>query len=279
MSLFTLKQGTSPLIISVPHAGTQVPEDIRARFTAQAQGLPDTDWHIPQLYNFADDLNATIIAAHYSRYVIDLNRPPDNQALYPGQVKIPLCPVQTFDGRPIFHPGQEPDDEEIAQRLSRYWSPYHQALEAEITRVKALHGYAILYDAHSIKAQVPRLFDGTLPDLNLGTVNGASCADAMAQAALSAAQSSPDFSAVLNGRFIGGYITRRYGDPENNVHALQMELATCNYMDEQTLQFDEQKAQHLRPVLKAVIQAALDWGNDAYNPARTTPAQGLKPKR
>ncbi len=278
MSVFSLVSGLSPLLISIPHAGTDVPAAIKARMTNEALRLPDTDWHIPLLYDFARRMDATIIAAHYSRYVIDLNRPPDDAPLYPGQTKVPLCPPETFEGGKIYKKGQEPDAGEIAQRLADYWIPYHDELRAQIGRIKKQHGYVVLYDAHSIKGEIARLFPGRLPDLNLGTAKGTSCAPWLEQAAMAAAQEGP-FSAVLNGRFIGGYITRQYGDPAHDVHAIQMELARENYMSEDDFAFDEAKAFLLRPVLRGVIQAALEWANSEYTPSRATPAQGLNPKR
>ncbi len=270
MKVFSLTEGASPLIISIPHAGTAIPDDIRGNMTEDALRLPDTDWHIPLLYDFAAQMGATIISAHYSRYVIDLNRPPDNAALYPGQAKISLCPDRTFEGKPIYKAGAEPDDRDIAERLETYWTPYHDELRRQIDLRKKGYGYAILYDAHSIKAALPLLFEGRLPDINLGTAKGASCADGMEQAAFKAAQKSP-YSCVLNGRFIGGYITRHYGDPANNVHALQMELVRESYMNENDFSFAEDRAGNLRAVLKPVLQSILDWGFAAYAPPRTTP--------
>lgn len=256
MRIFTLHKGAAPLIISIPHAGTDIPDEIKSRLTAEALRLSDTDWHVPRLYDFAQDMGATVIAAHYSRTVIDLNRPPDNAALYPGQVKMPLCPLDTFEGALLYKAGQEPDEKEIAQRLEDYWRPYHDELARQIARAKKAHGYALLYDAHSIKAEVPRLFEGRLPDLNIGTAKGVSCASVLEQAAFDAAQKS-SYSAVLNGRFIGGYITRHYGDPAHHVHALQMEIARDNYMDEEGFVFNEEKAQKLRLSLQSVIQSIL----------------------
>lgn len=275
MKVFALTQGNSPLMISIPHAGTFIPDAMKNRMSAEVLRLPDTDWHIPLLYDFAADMGATIISANYSRYVIDLNRPPDNTALYPGQTKVSLCPDETFEGRQIYQTGAEPDEQEIAQRLETFWTPYHDELRRQMTRLKKQHGYAILYDAHSIKAELPRLFDGRLPDMNLGTAKGTSCAPAMEQAAFKAAQGSL-YSSVLNGRFIGGYITRHYGDPANDAHALQMELARENYMDEDDLSFRADRAQNLQTALKPVLQSILDWGAfayapPAYAPPRTTP--------
>ncbi|QQG35378.1 MAG: N-formylglutamate deformylase [Micavibrio aeruginosavorus] len=269
MNVFSLTEGRSPLIISIPHAGTYVPDEIRACLTPAALRFPDTDWHIPRLYDFATDMGATVISANYSRYVIDLNRPPDNAALYPGQTKVPLCPDETFEGEEIYLEGLAPDEGEVSRRLVSYWQPYHDQLERQIDRIKQAHGYAILYDAHSIKGELPRLFEGRLPDMNLGTARGYSCCPALEQAAYKVMQGC-SYSAVLNGRFIGGYITRHYGDPVQDVHALQMELVRENYMNEDDFSFAEDCAVNLRIALRSVLQSLLDWGIATYKPLRTT---------
>lgn len=274
MKIFDLKEGVSPLVISNPHAGTYVPPDIVVRLTDIAKTLRDTDWHIPLLYDFDMLEDTTIISARYSRYVVDLNRPPDNATLYPGQAKLGLCPDTTFDGEALYKQGKAPDDTEIQERRATYWQPYHDALAAQVARVKSIHGYAILYDAHSIKAVVPRLFDGHLPDLNLGTANGRSCAPALEAAAFNIMQHSP-YSAVANGRFIGGYITRHYGDPRNNVHALQMEIARDNYMEEEGFSFNPDRAKKLRTVLYDILDAIQMAAKSPQIPLRTTPTQGL----
>tara|TARA_R110002124_G_scaffold129483_1_gene290899 strand:+ start:197136 stop:197930 length:795 start_codon:yes stop_codon:yes gene_type:complete len=255
MDVYKLTQGQSPLIISNPHSGIFVPEAIKERFTAEALALPDTDWYIDKLYQtIAQSLDASMITAKYSRYVIDLNRPPDNAALYPGQAKIPLCPDKTFHSHDIYQDGLQPDEAEIAARLERYWRPYHDEITQQIARVKALHGYAILFDAHSICQGLTLLFEGDLPDLNIGTANGESCSPAIEQAAHAAAEVSP-YSNVLNGRFIGGYITRHHGDPANGVYALQMELIRALYMDEETTLYNEEKAAQLITTLSRILHA------------------------
>jgi len=260
MKLYELTEGDgdSPLILSLPHSGTFVPEDIKSRFTDVGLKLPDTDWHVDRLYQgFAAANNATVIKANYSRYVADMNRPPNDKSLYPGQIKMSICSEETFDGREIYQDGLAPDENEIAQRVQQYWQPYHDEITKQIARIKSKYGHAILYDCHSIRQTVPRLFEGNLPDLNLGTANGKSCSMQIENAALSAAQNSA-YSSVLNGRFIGGYITRNYGDPENHVHAFQMEIAQVNYMDEDSFAYDEAKAAQLIPVLENVLHAITD---------------------
>lgn len=256
--------GEAPLLISIPHMGSFVPPDIKRRLTPEALLLPDTDWHVDKLYWFAKDMGASILMATHSRYVVDLNRPQDDQHLYPGQVKTGLCPLETFDGAAIYKDGDEPDEIEKINRIASYWLPYHEALEQEIARLKEKHGYAVLYDAHSIKTEVPRLFEGKLWDLNLGSAHDKSCAPAMSQAALAAA-SGGDYSAVLNGRFVGGHITRHYGRPDDHIHALQMELTWGNYMDETPpFLYRPEKASMLQARLRAVLQALLDWGRATY---------------
>lgn len=264
MQVRRLIQGTLPLLISIPHMGTFLPPDIKSRLTDAALKLPDTDWHVDKLYWFAVELGASVLMSTHSRYVVDLNRPQDDGHLYPGQVKTGLCPLETFAGEKIYKEGEEPDHVEKLNRVASYWLPYHDTLKDELARIKEEFGYAVLYDAHSIKSVVPKLFDGRLPDLNLGSVKGASCAPEMAAAALKAAAGG-GHSAVLDGRFIGGHITRHYGQPKDDIHALQMELAEINYMDESPpYHYDEKKAARLQAVLKNVIMALLDWSQMHY---------------
>ncbi len=253
-----------PLLVSMPHTGTFLPPDVKSRMTPEALMLPDTDWHVDRLYWFAVEMGASVLMPTHSRYVVDLNRPPDDAELYPGRVKTGLCPLRTFSGENIYKDAEEPDDIEKTNRISAYWLPYHEALEAELTRLKAQFGYAILYDAHSICSHVPLLFEGRLPDLNLGSARGASCAPALAQVAFKAAQDG-DYTAVLDGRFVGGHITRHYGRPAQDIHALQMELTWANYMDESfPYRYDEKKSEKLQKTLKNVFRALLDWGAETY---------------
>jgi N-formylglutamate deformylase len=257
---YRFKRGSSPLIVSMPHVGTFVPRSIGAKLNDCAVQRPDTDWHLPRLYDFAFALDATVIQATHSRYVVDLNRPPDGANLYPGQDTPLLCPIDTFDRRPLYREG-EPAPEEIARRIEKYWMPYHRRLQGEIARVHAEHGIAILWDAHSIVSVAPRLFEGRLPDFNLGTADGASCAPRLASALFAALRRHEGFfSAVLNGRFKGGYITRTYGRPAQGVHAIQLEMAEEIYMDERSpFTFREPQAQRVRAILHEQLETALDW--------------------
>lgn len=258
MQTFTLHQGTSPLLVSVPHDGTLVPGDIAARLTDDARQVPDTDWHIARLYDFARDLGASMIVPMYSRYVIDLNRSEDDVSLYPGQNTTGLCPVVRFSGEPVYREGQEPTPDEIAARVNAFWRPYHQALRAELDRLRAQHGRAILWEGHSIRGEHPFLFEGRLPDLNLGTADGASCSPGLQQRleTVLAAQDRYDF--VVNGRFKGGHITRHYGEPANGIEAVQMETSQRTYMDEDDFAWDQQAAPQMQAVLRRLMEAVLE---------------------
>ena len=261
---FRLHQGHRPLLISMPHVGTYVPPALAQRLTAEARQVPDTDWHLEQLYGFARDLGASILVATHSRYVIDLNRRPDGASLYPGQSVTGLCPVDTFDDTPLYADGQGQDEAEIAQRREAVWVPYHACLQAELQRLRAEHGVALLWDAHSIRSVLPRFFEGKLPDLNLGTADGASCDPALAQRLLAIAQAAPGHTAVLNGRFKGGHITRHYGQPARNIHAVQLEMTQCSYMQE-SLPFDylPEVAARIQPTLQQLIEAMLAFAEAA----------------
>jgi N-formylglutamate deformylase len=221
----------APLILSFPHTGTDIPEQIEARLVSPWLARKDTDWWIDRLYDFAGELGATTIHTRLSRTVIDVNRDPSGASLYPGQATTALCPTETFDGEALYRQGREPDDREIPRRRKLYFDPYHAALSNEIARLRQLHERIVLYDCHSIRSVVPRLFDGELPHLNIGTNAGASCDPALQRAIEAVCAASP-FSWVSNGRFMGGWITRHYGRPEDGVDTVQMELACRGYMEE-----------------------------------------------
>ncbi len=257
MDIFTLHQGTVPLLVSVPHDGTAVPDDIAARFTDAARAVPDTDWHIARLYDFARDMGASMIVPAYSRYVVDLNRSEDDVSLYPGQNTTGLCPVVRFSGEPVYREGMEPTPEEIAARVEAYWRPYHEALRAELDRIRARHGRAVLWEGHSIRGELPFLFEGRLPDMNLGTAGGASCSPALQRRleAVLAGQDRYDF--VVNGRFKGGHITRHYGDPASGIEAVQMETSQRAYMDEDSFEYLPAKAADAQALIRSLLEAAL----------------------
>ncbi len=259
METYRFRAGSSPLLVSIPHRGTFVPDPIAARLAPAARALPDTDWHLERLYDFLDEIGASVLEATHSRYVIDLNRPPDDENLYPGQQTTGLVPRETFAGEPVWLDGEQPDAREIEARRERYWRPYHDRLERALDELRARHGVALLWDAHSIRSVVPRLFDGRLPDFNLGTADGRSCDPALAERLAAVAGAAAGFDSVLDGRFKGGYITRRYGRPQQAVHAVQLELAWPTYMDDgPPYAFRETLAGGVRPHLRALLQTMLD---------------------
>ncbi len=256
---FRFRAGTRPLLISMPHVGTHVPPALAARFTDEGRRVPDTDWHLERLYDFADALGASVLVATHSRYVIDLNRPPDGASLYPGQRVTGLCPVDLFDDQPLYRdPKDLPTEAEIAARRDAIWRPYHAKITEELARLKAQHGAAALWDAHSIRSVVPRFFEGRLPDLNLGTADGASCDAGLAARLLAIGQQAQGYTAVLNGRFKGGHITRFFGQPAQGIYAIQLEMTQCCYMQE-AWPFDylPQVAASVQPTVRRMLEEVL----------------------
>jgi N-formylglutamate deformylase len=255
--VFRLHRGEAPLLVSLPHDGTGLPEGFAARLTPSAARLPDTDWHIARLYAFAEALGASVIVPRHSRYVVDLNRAPDDSALYPGQNSTGLCPLEQFSGEPIYREGQALSADEVATRIETYWRPYHEALAGELDRLRARHGQVLLWEGHSIRGTLPFLFQGRLPDLNLGTADGASCTPSRQARVVAALADAGDYDHVVNGRFKGGYITRHYGAPAAGVDAVQLEISQRTYMDEATFAWDEARARQLQARLRDVLAAAL----------------------
>ena len=251
--VYTYRQGESPLLVSVPHDGRCVPDAQRERMTPQALSLPDTDWHVARLYDFVADLGASLIVANFSRYVVDLNRPSDDAALYDGQHATGLCPRYTFSGEPIYIEDLPVGSEEVEERVAAYWRPYHDRIAASLAELKSRHGYALLWDAHSIASRVPRLFDGELPVLNIGTWDDRCCRSPVSEQLLNVAGGS-SYTAVLNGRFKGGYITRHYGSPDNDVHAVQLEVAQRAYMDEESGEYSPNEAKRFQQTLRALLE-------------------------
>lgn len=258
--IYTLHRGHSPLVISFPHVGTEIPADQRHRYTERALQVEDTDWFLDRLYAFAHGLGATLIVPRHSRYLIDLNRSSDNRPMYPGQNNTELCPTRHFTGDPLYREGQAPDAAEIQRRVAQYWQPYHAQLQALVEERRAAHGHAVLFDAHSIKSELPWLFEGTLPHMNLGTASGEACnATLRAQlAAVFAAQTQ--FSHVVDGRFKGGHITRHFGRPAERIHAVQLEMCWRAYMDEMPpYRWHEARAAAVTPLLTQLVQTMLAW--------------------
>lgn len=271
--VFELRRGSTPLLISMPHVGREIPADQHGRYVERALGSEDTDWHLDGLYGpIAEQLGAGLLIPRYSRYLIDLNRPPEDTPMYPGASNTELCPTRFFTGEPLYKDGQAPDDEEKRRRLDTYWVPYHQALQGELHRLRQEYGQALLFEAHSIRSQLPWLFEGQLPDLNIGTVGGQACKQITTQAMEVVLSAQDEFTWVVDGRFKGGYITRQYGRPAMGHQAVQLEMCYRCYMVEGEMGFtgytlDAACVERIRPVLTMLLQAYL-----MANPAR--PASG-----
>jgi N-formylglutamate deformylase len=269
--MFKLVKGDIPLLISMPHIGTQIPEDLKEMFCKRALAVEDTDWHLQALYDFvgadlnngkSNGLNASVLMPTISRYVIDLNRPPNDEPMYPGASNTELCPTRFFTGDALYRDGCEPNPTERLRRRQVYWQPYHDQLRTELARLQNQHGHVLLWDAHSIRSELPWLFEGKLPDLNIGSASGASAHESITTAVSDAAKDSelskPFATSVVNGRFKGGYITRQYGDPKNNIHAIQLEKCQSLYMEEiAPFSYDNGKARLIQPVLYKMLSSAL----------------------
>jgi len=260
---FDFIQGRSPILISMPHNGTEIPLDIQANMCASAKKMVDTDWYLDRLYQFARERGCYLINPKYNRYVIDLNRPESDQNLYPGQDTTELCPTTQFDKQPIYLSDCEPSKQEIANRVKKYWMPYHSRLSTALSEIKREFGIALLFEAHSIKSHVPRFFEGQLPDFNFGDFNHKSCSKNLISKIIDwKLEGSSEYSKVVNGRFKGGYITRAYGDPDNNIHAIQLELSQATYMNESRLQFDQVKAEQVKEPLNTMFDIFFDFVNN-----------------
>ncbi len=263
METFRFQPGETPVLLSIPHVGTAVPADIAAGMTEEALAVPDTDWHLDRLYHFAPALGIGFLKATCSRYVVDLNRDPAGGVLYPGASNTEICPLTTFDERPVYKPGSEPDAAEVERRIGAFWRPYHEQLRGELLALKERFGIAVLFEAHSIRSRVPRFFEGRLPDFNLGTADGASAAAPLVGRAMNVLTATERFSSVLNGRFKGGFITRRYGRPEDNIHAIQLEMTQATYMDEAPpYRYREDLAVQVRPSLERLMGTLVEWAWD-----------------
>ena len=260
--MIEVTEGNSPLVLGLPHTGTEVPDDIWDTFNDTGKALADTDWHIHQLYAELAE-NITSVRTRIHRYVIDVNRDPGGQSLYPGQNTTTLCPLTDFDGRPIYKADFDTGAIATQYRCETYHAPYHAALNAQLDRVKAIHGFAILYDCHSIRSKIPFLFEGTLPDFNVGTNMGVTCDPQIERLVCKICVDAPGFSSILNGRFKGGWTTRHYGHPDSGLHAIQMELAQSIYMEEKApWTYSHSKAENLRKHLSAIAETLLVWRPD-----------------
>ncbi len=267
-----VRRGEAPLIVSLPHTGTDIPPEQEARLVSPWLARKDADWWVHRLYDFAADLGATTVRTPVSRTVIDVNRDPSGASLYPGQTTTGLCPTETFDGEPLYRLGEEPNEAEIGDRRRRFFDPFHRSLKDEVERLRERHASVVLYEAHSIRSRVPRLFEGELPNFNVGVNGGASCDAALTAAVERACAAYPAFSRVTDGRFKGGWTTRHYGRPAEGVHAIQMELACRGYMDEPGTGFapsswptpyDPGRAAPMRTALRDILQACLAFAEAA----------------
>lgn len=256
-SSYELIKGRVPVLISMPHNGQGIPEDIADKMTAKAKEVPDTDWYKDKLYDFAVAMGAYILKPTYNRYVIDLNRDPKGVDLYPGANSTELCPTTAFDLSSLYLDGYLPDEAEISRRITHYWQPYHSALKETLDDIQHQFGCAVLLEAHSILSHVPRFFDGQLPDFNFGTADGKSCDELLIKNVM-ALDFSP-YSKIANGRFKGGFITREYGKPESNIHALQLELSQITYMNEPSNQYNDDKASQVKPKLKMLVESLIEF--------------------
>lgn len=255
---YIFHRGTEPLFITMPHVGTAIPSGLSSRFSDEACTVPDTDWHIEKLYAFARDMGASVLQAKWSRYVVDLNRPPDDQSLYPGQATTGLCPVVRFDGGEIYQSGQQPDATEIEERRGQYWQPWHDKLQEALNSIRDEFPRVVMWDAHSIRSVLPQFFQGKLPDFSIGTNDGQSCAPELEQRIADLAQQSSPFTMVSNGRYKGGYITRHYAAPERGIHTIQMELTQGAYMQETPpWAWESDQAGALQERLKVMLESAL----------------------
>jgi len=256
-STYSLSTGNVGVLISMPHNGQQIPNSIANTMTANAKNVADTDWYMDKLYDFAKAMGIYTLSPKYSRYVIDLNRDSSGKALYVGADNTELCPTTAFDSSPLYLSDQEPSQDEVTSRIEQYWQPYHQILADTLQQLKQQYGKVVLLDAHSILSQVPRFFEGQLPDFNFGTADGKSCDDELLKN-IASLELSP-YTSICNGRFKGGYITRAYGQPANNIHAIQLELSQATYMDEPSDHYNEQKAEQVKVKLKSFVQCLVDF--------------------
>jgi len=258
--VYKVVEGTGPLVVSMPHAGALTPEEVAGRMTDAGRAAADTDWHVNRLYEFLSELEVPHIRSIYSRYVCDLNRPPDGSPLYEGEGASELCPTHTFAGEAIYQDGCAPGEDEIRSRWRDYWQPYHLALANLMLQAKDRYGVVVLLEAHTIRSQIPRLFEGTLPDFNIGTRAGSSCAPELRDTVAEVVEAAEGYSHTVDGRFQGGFITRSYGRPDEGTHALQVELAQRTYMQESPpWTYSNKGGGSVRPHLRRIVETMRDW--------------------
>lgn len=263
MRKFEFLEGDQPFVMSVPHVGEHIPERIVSRLTEVGRRRVDTDWHLDRLYRFVENMDVSMLYATHSRYVIDLNRAPDDHPLYEGMNHTGLVPITSFDGEPIYVNGAEPSREEIKWRLATFWRPYHDKLAATIQKIRANHGIVVLFDCHSIRSQVPRYGGARIDGFNIGTAGGTSCSLDLRDQLAVALSANETFTVAIDGLFKGGYIPRAYAQPTAEIHAFQLELAMRTYMQESPpYRFDSGRAERVRPHLKRMIECAIAWAKE-----------------
>jgi formiminoglutamase len=261
---FEFRAGTAPVLVSMPHVGTEIPACLQGRLSPACVPLGDTDWHLPRLYDFVQEHGASLLIASYTRFAVDLNRPPDDAPLY-ASATTGLHPDILFDGRPAFNEGRGLTEEERACFLGDIWQPYHACIANELSRIRSRYGYALLFDAHSIASAIPRLFEGRLPDFNLGTADDKSADPALTVRLAAVLSEAPQYRLAVNGRFKGGYITRHYGRPDENLQAVQLELAQRTYMrEEMPYDYQPELAEHVKPILRRFVGTLLSWARERY---------------
>ncbi len=253
------KQPIVPIILSVPHCGTDFPDEIRNDYVPEMMAAPDdTDWFVHQLYNFATELGITIIHAKYSRWAIDLNRDPESAPLYDdGRIITGLTTTTDFFGKSIYISDDRiPDQKEVERRLTEYYWPYYNKIQDLLDERLATFGKALLWDAHSIRHFVPTIRKEIFPDMILGNNDETTAHPELIETALHGLTSGK-FGVNHNTPFKGGHITRYFGKPEQNIHALQLEMNKILYMDDEERNFHEERANEMRAVLKPTFEALI----------------------
>ncbi len=256
-----------PVLLSVPHSGTEFPEEIKSHYVKEKAAQPDdTDWFVHELYNFASEMGITTIHAKYSRWVVDLNRDPESKPLYnDGRIITALSPLTDFFGDKIYTEEKfEPNDEEVKRRIPLYFTPYHEKINSLLQELKEEFGVAVLWEAHSIRQKVPTIRKDDFPDLILGNNDGKTANGELIEAVLKEL-GSDTYELKHNTPFKGGHITRSFGDPENNIHALQLEMTKVNYMEDDELTFSEERSNRIRKILKSSFEAIINWAEKTAN--------------
>jgi N-formylglutamate deformylase len=250
----------APILLSIPHCGTAFPKELINEYEPELyKEQDDTDWFVDQLYDFANAMGITTISAVYSRWVIDLNRHPENRDLYSdGRLITGLCPVTNFLGNAIYKDGRKSiAEDEIQRRLAAYYLPYHQKIAEHLMALKERFGQVLLWDCHSIRKSLPALHKEPFSDLIISDADGQSSAAKLSDTAFLHLSSST-YSVKRNYPFKGGYITRHFGKPKENQHAIQLEMSKNVYMDDLEKTYVDKKAQKIQTLLKSTLEKLCD---------------------